>query len=54
MKNPSQSTLRGIFVEMGGVEPPSKQRTQQLSTRLSFLWLSAAACRKAGQPQLIL
>ena len=39
---------------MGGVEPPSKQRTQQLSTRLSFLWLSAAACRKAGQPQLIL
>jgi hypothetical protein len=23
-------------VEMGGVEPPSKQRTRQLSTRLFF------------------
>ena len=35
-------------VEMGGVEPPSKQRTQQLSTRLFFLWFSSAACRKTG------
>jgi len=39
---------------MGGVEPPSKQRTKQLSTRLFFLWLSAGACRKTGQQQLIL
>ena len=36
------------IVEMGGVEPPSKQRTQQLSTRLFFLWFSSAACRKTG------
>ena len=54
MKNPSQSTLRGIFVEMGGVEPPSKRRIRQLSTRLSVLWFSSVACRKAGQRQLIL
>lgn len=56
----SISTKKGIpsgipfFVEMGGLEPPSKQRTRQLSTRLSFHWLSADACRKAGQQGLIL
>ena len=27
---------------MGGLEPPSKHRTRELSTRLFFLWLSAA------------
>ncbi|GEM_PF-6572256 len=36
------------IVEMGGVEPPSKQRAKRLSTRLVVLWLSAAACRKTG------
>ena len=40
------------FVEMGGLEPPSKQRTRELSTRLSVLWLSATGCRKAGYPKL--
>lgn len=42
-----------LSVEMGGVEPPSKQRAGRLSTRLSCLWLSAAECRKAGCPRLI-
>jgi len=42
------------IVEMGGVEPPSKQRTKQLSTRLFFLWLSAGGCRKTGHPRRIL
>ncbi len=43
-----------LFVEMGGLEPPSRHRTRQLSTRLVFLWLSAGRCRKTGQCQLIL
>ena len=48
-KRPSESPVReAFFVEMGGVEPPSKQRTKQLSTRLFVLWLSAAACRMTG------
>ena len=31
-----------IFVELAGVEPASKQSAKKLSTRLFFLWLSAA------------
>ena len=27
-------SLLSFFVEMGGLEPPSKHRTRQLSTRL--------------------
>ena len=42
------------MVELGGLEPPSKHRTSQLSTRLVSLWLSAADCRETGYPQLIL
>ena len=41
-------------VEMGGVGPPSKQRPRELSTRLFLLWLSTSACRRTGQPGLIL
>ncbi len=41
-------------VELGGLEPPSKHRTRQLSTRLFFLWLSATGCRKTGHLKLIL
>ncbi len=41
-------------VEMGGLEPPSKHRTRQLSTRLFFLWFSIGVCRKTGQLQLSL
>ena len=43
-----------FFVELGGLEPPSKHSTRQLSTRLVFLCLSAGICRKTGQFQLIL
>ena len=43
-----------LSVEMGGLEPPSKHRTRQLSTRLVFLWLSAEGCRKTGHRPLIL
>jgi len=32
-----QPELAGFFVEMGGVEPPSKQRSKKLSTRLFLL-----------------
>ena len=42
------------FVEMGGLEPPSKHRTKQLSTRLVFLWFSTHGCRKTGHRTLIL
>ena len=31
-----------VFVELAGVEPASKQGPEKLSTRLFFLWLSAA------------
>jgi len=39
---------------MGGLEPPSKQRPKELSTRLFFLCLSGEACRKTGELILIL
>ncbi len=42
------------FVELGGLEPPSKHRTEWLSTRLVLLWFSSEVCRKTGQLQLIL
>ena len=31
-----------VFVELAGFEPASKQSPEKLSTRLFFLWLSAA------------
>ena len=43
-----------LFVEMGGLEPPSKHRTRQLSTRLVFLWFSTYGCRETGYRTLIL
>ena len=43
-----------IVVEMGGIEPPSKHRTRELSTRLVCLWFSILDCRKTGYPELIL
>ena len=43
-----------VHVEMGGLEPPSKHRTERLSTRLVFLWLSAGSCRMTGYSGLIL
>ena len=46
-KRPS-AWLRAVFVEMGGLEPPSKHRTRWLSTRLSGLWFSSRECRQAG------
>ncbi len=42
------------FVEMGGLEPPSKHRTRQLSTRLVQLWFSTSSCRRTGHLRLIL
>ena len=42
------------FVEMGGLEPPSKHRTRELSTRLVFLWFSTNDCRETGYRALIL
>ena len=42
------------FVEMGGLEPPSKHRTRELSTRLVLLWFSTRGCRRTGHPRLIL
>ena len=39
---------------MGGLEPPSKHRTRELSTRLVCLWFSIRGCRKTGYPRLIL
>jgi len=39
---------------MGGLEPPSKHRTRQLSTRLFLLLFSTGVCRKTGQHRLIL
>ena len=42
------------FVEMGGLEPPSKQTTTKLSTCLFCLWLSETGCRQTGYPNLIL
>ncbi len=41
------------YVEMGGLEPPSKHRAEKLSTCLFSLWLSAVDCRETGYPQLI-
>ena len=43
-----------FFVEMGGLEPPSKHRTRELSTRLVCLWFSTQGCRKTGHLALIL
>ena len=43
-----------LFVEMGGLEPPSKHRTRQLSTRLVILWFSTHGCRETGYHALIL
>ena len=43
-----------LFVEMGGLEPPSKHRTRELSTRLVLLWFSTRGCRRTGYPRLIL
>jgi len=43
-----------FFVEMGGLEPPSKHRTRKLSTRLVFLWFSTHGCRETGHRTLIL
>ena len=43
-----------LFVEMGGLEPPSKHRTRELSTRLVSLWFSTRSCRQTGYPRLIL
>ena len=40
---PQAYCLRPDLVEMPGVEPGSKQSPRGLSTRLFFLWLSAAA-----------
>ena len=42
-----------FFVELGGLEPPSKRRIRQLSTRLVLLGFSSAGCRKTGHPKLI-
>ena len=42
-----------FFVEMGGLEPPSKQSTGELSTRLFFQWLWAANRWKTDYLQLI-
>ena len=42
------------FVEMGGLEPPSKHRTRELSTRLVYLWFSTYGCRETGYHTLIL
>ena len=53
-KVPAEKLVLGKMVEAGGVEPPSKQRTGQLSTCLAFLWFSTPACRRAGQRELIL
>ena len=36
-----------IRVEVGGLEPPSKQRTRWLSTCLSGLWFSYPVCGEA-------
>ena len=47
-KGPINSVDRTFFVEMGGLEPPSKHRTKQLSTRLVFLWFSTYGCRETG------
>ena len=41
-------------VEMGGLEPPSNQTINMLSTCLFFLWLSGRGCRKTGHLNLIL
>ena len=54
MKNPAQSVLSWIFVEVSGLEPLSKRYTRQLSTRLSVLWFSSRPCRMAGEDDLSL
>ncbi len=53
-ENSPQLMLQAIFVEMGGLEPPSKHRTERLSTRLARLWFSTGGCRRTGYPGLIL
>ena len=52
-KKPSAQPM-AFFVEMGGLEPPSKHRTRELSTRLVCLWFSSYGCRKTGHRTLIL
>ena len=54
MKKGSQDNCEPFLVEMGGLEPPSKHRTRQLSTRLVFLWFSTHGCRETGYRALIL
>ena len=51
---PSRKAELISFVEMGGLEPPSKHRTRELSTRLVPLWFSTRGCRRTGYPRLIL
>ncbi len=43
-----------LFVELGGVEPPSKQLTDVLSTCLSDDWLSGRLRTSAPKAFLIL
>ena len=58
--SPPISTRKGFtivnpfLVEMGGLEPPSNQTINMLSTCLFFLWLSGRGCRKTGHLNLIL
>ena len=47
-------SIKPLFVEMGGLEPPSKHRTRELSTRLVLLWFSTRSCRQTGYSRLIL
>ena len=53
-QKPSLAAELLSFVEMGGLEPPSKHRTKRLSTRLVWLWFSSRGCRQTGHPRLIL
>ena len=53
-KSPAAKAELFPFVEMGGLEPPSKHRTRELSTRLVLLWFSTGNCRLTGHSRLIL
>ena len=53
-KKEFDQSIKLLFVEMGGLEPPSKHRTRELSTRLVFLWFSTDDCRETGYRALIL
>ena len=54
MKKEFDQSIKLLFVEMGGLEPPSKHRTRQLSTRLVILRFSTGSCRMTGYLRLIL